>query len=815
MACRNLFLGFLFTLLFSLEVFPSHIVGGYIRYDCLGASSDSTALYEVEVVLYRDVIRGNPAAVFTGSIPLTIFSRGVSTVNNLSIVSRKFIADSVEDPCFVRVDSLRLEEGVYRGQIQLDRREEQLLVYQRCCRNNSIDNLVRPTDDWGSTWTIEVPEFDLIGCNSSPRYNNNPPIAFCPFQPISIDLSVTDSDGDSLAYSFCAPYTSPQFNPEPNPAQAPPYFPIAFLAPQSASFPLPSSPPLSFNSQNGQLSGTPTTIGQYVVGFCIEEYRNGVLLSTSRRDIQINTADCDPVILTAVQDQNLLCDGRTVEFQNNTPPVAGYTIKGFKWDFGDPTTLADTSRSGNPSYIYPDTGLYTITLIANPGLRCSDTTTKDFLVYDLLDPQIEVSGLFCEDSNLVDFIAGGQYEDYATINWNFGTAASLQNSNQDTVRGVQFGGSQNSFTVNLRVDQDICSELRMETIQLGANPQASFSSDLQEICAPFPVNFTNTSMVDGPADFIWSFGDGDSSLVQNPTHSYLQNGEYEVVLEVRSRGLCIDTVQFKDSIFASRSFSTNDLLIDYGPKQGCAPLVVSFRDSSILQGSARYFWDLDKNVLSNDREPVNTFRDSGYYNFGLLVITADSCADTLSLRIDSALRVLPQPEAALVLSEDSSTLKEAEPFIDASGSQFYSGGELYLNGNFLNGMIQQTYSFEDTGSYRFDWVAENDFGCLDTASAEYFVYDEFLFEIPNVFTPNGDGVNDAFRVRACGVYDFYIQIFNRYGKQVYQSNSMLQGWDGYINDRKANSGVYFYNIVIRDLNNETQNYQGSLTLLND
>jgi gliding motility-associated-like protein len=70
-------------------------------------------------------------------------------------------------------------------------------------------------------------------------------------------------------------------------------------------------------------------------------------------------------------------------------------------------------------------------------------------------------------------------------------------------------------------------------------------------------------------------------------------------------------------------------------------------------------------------------------------------------------------------------------------------------------------------------------------------------------------------VRACGVYDYYIQVFNRFGKEVYTSRSLLQGWDGRVNGKKANPGVYFYNIVIKDLNGEILDYQGSFTLLDD
>ena len=70
-------------------------------------------------------------------------------------------------------------------------------------------------------------------------------------------------------------------------------------------------------------------MGQYLLGYCVEEYRNGVLINTTRRDIQVNTGSCDPVITSAIQDQNLFCDGLTVQFQNNsTSNVALQGISG-------------------------------------------------------------------------------------------------------------------------------------------------------------------------------------------------------------------------------------------------------------------------------------------------------------------------------------------------------------------------------------------------------------------------------------------------------------------------------------------------------
>jgi len=126
--------------------------------------------------------------------------------------------------------------------------------------------------------------------------------------------------------------------------------------------------PLSIDT-NGLLTGTPNTIGQFVVGICVKEYRNGVLLSKNKRDFQFNVMDC---ILNSVHaelpPEIMQCRDKTINFPNNSTGAIN-----FFWNFGDPTTLSDTSLLVFPTYTYPDTGTYPVTLIVNKDLSCTDT----------------------------------------------------------------------------------------------------------------------------------------------------------------------------------------------------------------------------------------------------------------------------------------------------------------------------------------------------------------------------------------------------------------------------------------------------------
>jgi len=105
----------------------------------------------------------------------------------------------------------------------------------------------------------------------------------------------------------------------------------------------------------------------------------------------------------------------------------------------------------------------------------------------------------------------------------------------------------------------------------------------------------------------------------------------------------------------------------------------------------------------------------------------------------------------------------------------------------------------------------DDLGC-DTTYYLQLIDDCLIVEnIPNVFTPNGDGKNDIFFINARGVYEFDLLIYNRWGMLMYSTNQIEQGWDGTVNGRPAAGGVYFIKAKIVG-RNETIDHQGTVHL---
>jgi hypothetical protein len=88
---------------------------------------------------------------------------------------------------------------------------------------------------------------------------------------------------------------------------------VNYLGGYSGTYPIDANPALSITPNAGYITGTPTNIGQYVVGVCVSEYRNGVLLSTNKRDFQFNVLFCDAAI-ASIPAQTAFCNGFYTQF---------------------------------------------------------------------------------------------------------------------------------------------------------------------------------------------------------------------------------------------------------------------------------------------------------------------------------------------------------------------------------------------------------------------------------------------------------------------------------------------------------------------
>ncbi len=347
----------------------AHLVGGELNYQCLGGDS-----YQINLTIYRDC-NCTDCADFDDPANVTVFDADGGFVNNF-FMSAPFITNvpiSTEGLCVETAPDVCVEEGVYSETITLPSIPGGYqIAYQRCCRNNTIVNLVDPGST-GSTYLVHIPETN-DGCqNNSAVFTNFPPIVICADAPLLFDHSAIDLDGDSLVYSLCDPSVGAStLDPAPIVASAPPYAPVNWAASYSADNPVGGEPQMNIDSVTGELTAFPNLIGQFVVGICVTEFRDGVAINTSIRDFQFNVADCAIVLAEAntIGDVSI-CLGETVELDAN--------INGADEAYWSPEDGLSNPNSLTPTVTPTETVSYVLSAI-NSLTGCFDTDTVTITV---------------------------------------------------------------------------------------------------------------------------------------------------------------------------------------------------------------------------------------------------------------------------------------------------------------------------------------------------------------------------------------------------------------------------------------------------
>lgn len=514
-----------------MQSFATHLVGGEIYYDCLGNNS-----YRITLIVYRDCGPTNTNNTqFDSQAAISIFENGVMHSNNPTpYATINLVPIDISDPCLVSPPNTCIEEAIYRKTVTLPPSASgYTIAYQRCCRNPSTQNVFNPGDQ-GSTYVALIPAND-VACNSSPRFTNYPPAIVCADNDFYFDHSATDPDGDSLSYELCTPYhgasaTNP-VNQIGGVAQAspPPYATIPWDAGFNVNNQIPGSPTISVDPVTGELEGTPNVTGIFTFGICVKEWRNGVQIGESRRDFQMYVVSCQPVLLASVPDQTDSCENLTVTFVNNSVGSSFY-----EWNFGD----GNTSTVIAPTHTYQTPGTYTITLVANPGWACADTTEVEYIVHEPMIfgfPSVEPE---CILTNSFDFSASGNYSPNAILSWDFGVLANPQTSNLENPSNIVYSDSGN-HVISLTVNDNGCVETIYDTVVVFPEVTVDFFQPDELGCQPYTVTFQDSSFSWTDMEYFWEFGDGSTSTEASPTHTYLDTGLYTVILSISTDSGCI------------------------------------------------------------------------------------------------------------------------------------------------------------------------------------------------------------------------------------------------------------------------------------
>ena len=232
---------------------------------------------------------------------------------------------------------------------------------------------------------------------------------------------------------------------------------------------------------------------------------------------------------------------------------------------------------------------------------------------------------------------------------------------------------------------------------------------------------------------------------------------------------------------------------------------------NVTGGTQPYAYNWSNGVTLNDF--------SNFYsgNYNLIVNDANLCEINDSINIAN----IPGPIIDFVIASDWEKLYEQldDPILFADKTDPNGQEILFWNWDFGDNYFSSDsiayHSYADTGIYIVTLITKSNFNCLDTLSKEVRITDFNIF-IPNAFTPfsSNDNLNDIFKPFGVGITKFNMIILNRWGGEIFISDSINIGWNGKsINDDQLPQGIYLYIIEIENVYGQNYKYNGQVKLL--
>ena len=411
-------LTFLIPAIFFMLPFTAnatHIVGGEIGYRCLGGNQ-----YEITLRVFRDCFNANPTALFDDPGIIGVYASNGLRLSNISLrpIGNDTLREGL-DSCYTSfINSVCVHTTVYKSVITLNPRVGGYhFVYQRCCRNTTISNIVNPTEA-GATYDILLTEAAMQKCNSSPVVNSWPPVYVCANQELNVNSAATDVNNDSIAYKLCAPLVGGTLQrPQPIPPTAPPFQPVIWLSPTySLANVLGGNNPLTIDVNTGIMKGVPPVLGQFVVAVCLEEYDRSTknLLSVVRRDFQYNVVNCSVPQATFEAPKEVCVDSK-LTLKQSTPGA-----KSVEWYLGEPGAEKLIAKGDSVNLTFTAAGKNRITLYYEKGTACQSTFSAviDAVAIDVIStPLAGQNSVVCRGSNFEVNIQNKQVNRSLTYDW--------------------------------------------------------------------------------------------------------------------------------------------------------------------------------------------------------------------------------------------------------------------------------------------------------------------------------------------------------------------------------------------------------------
>jgi gliding motility-associated-like protein len=862
---RGLFLSFLLSGIAGC-LYATHIVGGDITYRHLGND-----MYRIQVYLYVDCINGTPLAIDQDiESKVGVFENGTDyPVQTLDLTrSGPQRISAVNYSCVIPPTNACVDLYIFETTTNIPPSAAGYeLVFQRCCRNGTINNLLQP-ESTGSTYRTFIPPASGKN-NNSAKFKGLPPNFLCVNEPLSFDHSAEDADGDSLVYSVCEPlHGASREDPIPHPADFPPPFRnIQWRVPYNALNQMGGSPLLTIDPVSGLLEVTPGAVGQFVVGICVSEYRNGELINTVLRDFQFNVSRCVFDVKSNFSSGYGVCSD-TVTFTNTS---AG-TAESFRWDFGIEEAVSDTSAERHTAFVFPGPGTYTVTLEAKKG-NCSSKIKKDIVILEREIPGLFKDSVACQG----DRIRIGMQDDDSRISYAWSPPEGLDDP---TVPNPLATVTQSRSYVVRKSSPSCYVEQEVSVIK---DPlKADFVHEYLPPCDGLRVRYYSRNQ--GSLSHEWDFGDrstaADRSAADSAAWFYQDSGIVYVKMKAFS-ARCVDSVVKPIRIYIPDIFTTvvHEMLC-----QGDSLIIGPASDTSILsfKWEPADYLDDPQLLFPLARPPVSikyvlTKQYEHCYRRDSFLIRVNEIPDFYVEKMPDG-EICPGDSALIRATGDYSyEWFPKSGLSDPYGRQTYASpdtstlyrvkattGEGCVQEDTISVGIFPLYNLDFEPSYvkcatevllpdpdipdsRIRWfnmggsevdsvrqegahIIELTTQCqqlLDTIMFYNYIYSYCRMELPNAFSPNRNGLNETYpfggRFREifgpeCEFTEYDLIIFDRWGEIVFRSSDPEEEWDGSYKGASGSIVVFGYYLRYRETDwcqggQELKVKKGNITLM--
>jgi PKD repeat protein len=284
--------------------------------------------------------------------------------------------------------------------------------------------------------------------------------------------------------------------------------------------------------------------------------------------------------------------------------------------------------------------------------------------------------------------------------------------------------SQGSYSIKLLSGSDYCTDSSIQTITIASHAlHAAFSASPTLLCQNSDVVFTDSSIANMPS-YLWNFGDGNTDTINSPSHTYFYTGVYNAYEVVTDFVPCRDTAY--QTIYVD---SQSKMSIDATDAIFCRGADVTFTGIYSAIGNTGIAWSMGNGDSIKNMNPVSFAYDIP----GTYTVTATALYRVCpNVSANSAVTMLSSP--VINLGPDTSICKGSDAYYL---TDYINGGNKEATWLWNTGQTSPGISITWPGVYSVTVTID---GC--TASSTVDISNDCYLDIPNVFSPNGDGIND-------------------------------------------------------------------------